>query len=93
MDHNGRLVGWIVSTLMGTNPWQGVMLGAVGAVIGGWLIAPLLSGGSVNGGITIMNVIVSLTGAVLLLAIAGDFRSFRSGDRGDRRKHLGSVAF
>lgn len=93
----GGLVGWIASTVLGTNARQGtilnVVLGTIGAVIGGWLVAPLLGAGSVSEGITIMNIILSLTGAGLLLAIAGDFRSFRSGGRGDRRKNLGSVEF
>jgi len=69
----GGLVGWIASMIMGTNGQQGIILnvvvGIVGALIGGWLIGPLLGAGSINDGITIMSFIVSLIGAVLLLAI------------------------
>ncbi len=69
----GGLVGWIASMIMGTDAQQGIILnivvGIVGALIGGWLIGPLLGAGSINDGITIMSFIVSLIGAVLLLAI------------------------
>ncbi len=69
----GGLVGWIASMIMGTNAQQGIILnvvvGIVGALIGGWLIGPLLGAGSINDGITIISFIVSLIGAVLLLGI------------------------
>ncbi|MFL1455382.1 GlsB/YeaQ/YmgE family stress response membrane protein [Marinobacter sp. GN3S48] len=69
----GGLVGWIASMIMGTNGRQGIILnvvvGIVGALIGGWLIGPLLGAGSINEGITVMSFIVSLIGAVILLAI------------------------
>lgn len=74
----GGLVGWIASMIMGTNAQQGIILnvvvGIVGALIGGWLIGPLLGAGSINEGITIMSFIVSLIGAVVLLAIVSLFR-------------------
>ncbi|PXX90789.1 GlsB/YeaQ/YmgE family stress response membrane protein [Marinobacter vulgaris] len=69
----GGVVGWIASMIMGTNGRQGIILnvvvGIVGALIGGWLIGPLLGAGSINEGITIMSFVVSLIGAVILLAI------------------------
>lgn len=69
----GGVVGWIASMIMGTNGRQGIILnvvvGIVGALIGGWLIGPLLGAGSINEGITVMSFIVSLIGAVILLAI------------------------
>lgn len=74
----GGLVGWIASMIMGTNAQQGIILnivvGIVGAVIGGWLIGPLLGAGSINEGITVMSFVVSLIGAIILLAIVGLFR-------------------
>ncbi len=74
----GGLVGWIASMIMGTNAQQGIILnivvGIVGALIGGWLIGPLLGAGSINDGITIMSFIVSLVGAVILLGILSLFR-------------------
>lgn len=74
----GGLVGWVASMIMGTNAQQGIILnvvvGIVGALVGGWLIGPLIGAGSINDGITFMSFIVSLIGAVILLAIVGFFR-------------------
>lgn len=79
----GGVVGWIASIIMGTNAQQGIILnvvvGIVGAVIGGWLIGPLVGAGSINEGISVMSLVVSLLGAVLLLAILGLFQSQRKG--------------
>lgn len=63
---------------MGTEAQQGIILnvivGIVGALIGGWLIGPLLGAGSINDGISIMSFVVSLIGAVILLAILSLFQ-------------------
>ncbi|WP_416139645.1 GlsB/YeaQ/YmgE family stress response membrane protein [Halomonas sp. HK25] len=74
----GGLVGWVASMIMGTSGQQGIVLnvvvGIVGALIGGFLIGPLLGAGSINDGITIMSFIVSLIGAIILLAILSFFQ-------------------
>lgn len=74
----GGVVGWIASMIMGTDGQQGVILnvvvGIVGALIGGWLIGPLLGAGSINEGLSVMSFVVSLIGAVILLAILSLFR-------------------
>ncbi|PPK51635.1 GlsB/YeaQ/YmgE family stress response membrane protein [Marinobacter persicus] len=74
----GGVVGWVASLIMGTDGQQGIILnvvvGIVGALIGGWLIGPLLGAGSINDGITVMSFIVSLIGAVILLAILSLFQ-------------------
>lgn len=74
----GGIVGWIASMIMGTNARQGIILnvvvGIVGALIGGWLIGPLLGAGSINQGITVMSFVVSLIGAIILLAIVNLFQ-------------------
>lgn len=74
----GGIVGWIASMIMGTDARQGIILnivvGIVGAMIGGWLIGPMVGAGSINEGITIMSFVVSLIGAVILLAILGLFQ-------------------
>lgn len=79
----GGLVGWIASIIMGTDGQQGIILnvvvGIVGALIGGWLIGPLLGAGSINDGLSVMSFVVSLIGAVILLAIVG---LVRRGGRG-----------
>ena len=74
----GGIVGWLASMIMKTDAQQGIWLnivvGIVGALIGGWLIGPLLGTGSINDGISVMSILVSLIGAVVLLAIVNLFR-------------------
>ena len=75
----GGLIGWVASMIMRTDAQQGILLnvivGIVGAFIGGWLISPLLGAGNINSGdFSIMGLIVSLVGAVILLAIINFFR-------------------
>ncbi|WP_298577416.1 GlsB/YeaQ/YmgE family stress response membrane protein [uncultured Luteimonas sp.] len=74
----GGIVGWLASIIMKRDGQQGILLniivGIIGALIGGWLIGPLLGAGSINDGITVMSFIVSLIGAVILLAIVNLFR-------------------
>jgi uncharacterized membrane protein YeaQ/YmgE (transglycosylase-associated protein family) len=79
----GGLIGWIASMMMGTNAQQGMFLniivGIVGAVLGGLLISPLVGVASINAGISLGSILVSLVGAVILLAIVNLFthRSIR----------------
>ena len=69
----GGVVGWLASLVMRTDASQGVLLnivvGIVGAVLAGWLISPLVGVGTINQGITIGTFLVSLVGAIILLAI------------------------
>ena len=69
----GGVVGWLASLVMRTDAQQGVLLnivvGIVGAVLAGWLISPLVGVGTINQGITIGTFLVSLVGAIILLAI------------------------
>ena len=77
----GGLIGWIASMIMRTDAQQGVILnvvvGIIGAFIGGWLIGPLVGAGSINSGFSIMSFVVSLIGAIILLAIVNLFRRGR----------------
>ena len=70
----GGLIGWVASMIMRTDAQQGVILnvvvGIVGSMLGGWFIAPLLGSGTVNSNdFSVMGLISSLIGAVILLAI------------------------
>src|SRR5690606_39367841 len=73
----GGIVGWLASIIMKRDGQQGILLniivGIVGAFIGGWLIGPLLGAGSINDGISVIGVVVSLRGAIILLASANLF--------------------
>ncbi|MDB5751131.1 MAG: putative transglycosylase associated protein [Ramlibacter sp.] len=77
----GGIVGWLASLVMKTDGQQGMLLnvvvGIVGAFLGGWLISPLVGVGTINDGISIGSVVVSLVGAIILLAIVNLFRRGR----------------
>jgi uncharacterized membrane protein YeaQ/YmgE (transglycosylase-associated protein family) len=78
----GGLIGWVASMIMGTNDRQGMILnivvGIVGAFLGGLLLAPLFGTGTINqNDFSIGSLAVSLLGAVILLAIVGFFRRGR----------------
>lgn len=67
----GAIVGWVASMIMKTDGQQGLILdivvGIVGAVLGGWIMNFFGQGGV--GGFTIYSFLVALLGAVVLLAI------------------------
>ena len=70
----GGILGWLASIVMRTDGQQGILLnvvvGIVGALLGGYLLAPLLNfGGSITKGISIPSLLISFLGAVVLLAI------------------------
>lgn len=77
----GGIVGWLASLVMRTDGQQGIILnivvGIIGALLGGWLISPLVGVGTINQGISIGSIIVSLVGAIILLAIVNLFRRGR----------------
>jgi uncharacterized membrane protein YeaQ/YmgE (transglycosylase-associated protein family) len=66
---------------MRTDGQQGIILnivvGIIGALLGGWLISPLVGVGTINQGLSIGSFIVSLIGAIILLAIVNLFRRGR----------------
>lgn len=75
----GGLIGWVASMIMRTDGQQGVILnvivGIVGAMLGGWLISPLVGVPTINqDAFSIGALAVSLLGAVILLAIVNFFR-------------------
>ena len=75
----GGLIGWIASMIMKTDGQQGIVLnvivGIVGAMLGGWFLSPMLSAGTINSGsFSAASLGVSLLGAVILLAVVNLFR-------------------
>ena len=72
----GAIVGWLASIIMKTNGSQGlfidIVVGIVGAVLGGWIMS-LLGQGGVEG-FNLYSFIVALIGAVVLLAIVKAIR-------------------
>ncbi len=78
----GGIVGWLASLIMRTDGQQGIILnivvGIVGALLAGWLISPLVGVGTINQGVSIASIVVSLIGAIILLAIVNLFRRGRA---------------
>jgi uncharacterized membrane protein YeaQ/YmgE (transglycosylase-associated protein family) len=72
----GALVGWIASIIMKTDSQQGMILnvvvGVVGAMIGGWLMN-FFGKGAVTG-FNLYSFFVALLGAVVLIAIVKALR-------------------
>jgi uncharacterized membrane protein YeaQ/YmgE (transglycosylase-associated protein family) len=65
------IVGWLASEIMHDRASLliNIVVGIVGAFIAGWFLSPLLGVGSINDAITIPTMLVSLLGAIILIAI------------------------
>ena len=68
----GAFVGWIASLIMKTNNRQGliadIIVGIVGAFVGGYFLSPLFNISTINqSNYSIPALLVSLGGAVILL--------------------------
>lgn len=76
----GALIGWVASLIMKTNSRQGliadIIVGIVGAFVGGYILSPLFNVSTINqGNFSIPALLVSLGGAVILLAVSKLFRN------------------
>ena len=70
----GGVIGWLASLVMKTDAQQGIILnvivGIVGAMLGGWLISPLVGVATINQDtFSLPAMLVSFVGAAILLAI------------------------
>ena len=75
----GGVLGWVASLIMKTDAQQGIILnvivGVVGALIGGWMLAPLFGAGTINqNDFSVPSLLISLAGAVVLLGLVILFR-------------------
>lgn len=75
----GGIIGWLASLVMKTDAQQGIVLnvivGIVGALVGGWLLSPLLGASTVNqGDFSLPGLLVSFGGAIILLVVVNLFR-------------------
>jgi uncharacterized membrane protein YeaQ/YmgE (transglycosylase-associated protein family) len=70
----GALIGWVASLIMRTNRRQGpladILVGVVGAFVGGYFLSPLFNVTTINeGNFSLPALLVSLGGAIILLVI------------------------
>jgi uncharacterized membrane protein YeaQ/YmgE (transglycosylase-associated protein family) len=70
----GGLIGWVASLIMKTNSRQGliadIVVGIVGAFVGGLILSPLFHVSTINqSNFSLGALLVSLGGAVILLAL------------------------
>ncbi|MDX3900996.1 MAG: GlsB/YeaQ/YmgE family stress response membrane protein [Sphingobium sp.] len=66
----GGVIGWLASLIMRTDAQQGILLNIVVGIVGAFIGGLIFSGGSINNaGLTVTSFLVSLVGAVVLLAI------------------------
>ena len=75
----GGIVGWLASLVMRTDAQQGIVLniivGIVGAFLGGLLFSPIFGTGTINqSNFSLAALVTSFLGAVVLLGIVNLFR-------------------
>ena len=71
----GGVVGWLASMVMRTDAQQGILLNLVVGIVGAFIAGLIFGGGNINQDpMDITNILVSLVGAVILLAIVNLIR-------------------
>lgn len=66
----GGVIGWLASIIMRTDAQQGILLNIVVGIVGAFIGGLIFSGGNINNApLTLYSFLVSLLGAVILLAI------------------------
>ena len=72
----GALVGWVASLIMKTDAEQGaflnIVVGIVGAIIGGWIMNSFGQAGTT--GFNVYSFVVALIGAIVLIAVVKAIR-------------------
>lgn len=68
----GGIIGWLASIVMKRPEGMilNIVVGIVGSMLGGWLIAPLVGAGTINqNDFSMPGLLVSFVGAIILLAV------------------------
>jgi uncharacterized membrane protein YeaQ/YmgE (transglycosylase-associated protein family) len=78
----GGILGWLASIIMRTDAQQGpllnIIVGIIGAFLGGLVLSPLFGISTINqNNFSVPSLLVSLLGAVILLALINLFRRGR----------------
>jgi uncharacterized membrane protein YeaQ/YmgE (transglycosylase-associated protein family) len=73
------IIGWVATELMRdrSNLLINIVVAVVGAFLAGYFLSPIFNVGTINDAITIPTMLVTLLGAVILLAIVRLFRGSR----------------
>ncbi len=74
----GGVCGWLASIVMRTDGQQGIFLNIIVGIVGAFLAGLVYGGGNINSNpLDITNFLVSLVGAIVLLAIVNLVRRGR----------------
>ena len=74
----GGIIGWLASIIMRTDAQQGIFLNIIVGIVGAFIGGLVISGGSINNApLNITSFLVSLVGAIILLAIVNLVRRGR----------------
>jgi uncharacterized membrane protein YeaQ/YmgE (transglycosylase-associated protein family) len=74
----GGVIGWLASIIMRTDAQQGIFLNIVVGIVGAFIGGLIITGGSINNApLNVTSFLVSLLGAVILLAIVNLVRRGR----------------
>jgi uncharacterized membrane protein YeaQ/YmgE (transglycosylase-associated protein family) len=73
------IIGWVATSLMHdrSNLLINIVLAVVGAFLAGYFLSPLFGIGTINDAITLPTMLVTLLGAIILIAIVRLFRRGR----------------
>ena len=81
----GAIVGSIVSGILKTNSWLGMLVnmieGVVGAFLAGYFISPLLKVGTLQDTITLPTLLVTIVGSIVMIWIVGAVHHHDTDDR------------
>jgi uncharacterized membrane protein YeaQ/YmgE (transglycosylase-associated protein family) len=70
------VIGWVATEIMHdrSNLLINIIVAVVGAFIAGYFLSPIFKVGTINDAITILTMLVTLLGSVILLAVVNLFR-------------------
>lgn len=73
------VIGWVASIVMRdrSSILTNIIVAVIGAFLAGWFISPLLKIGTINDAITFPTMLVTLLGAIILIAIVKLLRGHR----------------
>jgi uncharacterized membrane protein YeaQ/YmgE (transglycosylase-associated protein family) len=73
------VIGWIATEIMRdrSNLLINIVVAVVGAFIAGYFLSPIFKVGTINDAITVPTMLVTLLGAIILLAVVNLFRRSR----------------